>query len=124
MGEILLVPPQQAVGQLPGDLWGNLYFLYDLPWGGGDSRGQTLGNFLVAWHYGNLPTLLGEVFCPRWDKRTLPFMSRDCVVIPWSLGVEALILWFLETAHGKDGCGPSKSLRFLWALTSLRIVFL
>lgn len=54
--------------------------------GRGDSRDQTLGNLLVAWHYENLPTLLGEVFYPRWDKRTLPFMSRDWVVIPWSLG--------------------------------------
>lgn len=52
LGGDLLVPPCQAVGQLLGDLWGNLYFLYDLP-GGGDSSGQTLGNFLVAWHYGN-----------------------------------------------------------------------
>lgn len=87
MGEILLVPPQRAVGQLPGDLWGNLYF-YKIFFGGGlgDSRDQTLGNLLVAWHYENLPTLLGEVFYPRWDKRTLPFMSRDWVVIPWSLG--------------------------------------
>lgn len=62
MGGFQLVPPCQAVGQLLGDLWGNLYFLYDLP-GGGDSSGQTLGDFLVAWHYGNLPTLLVEVFC-------------------------------------------------------------
>lgn len=62
MGGFQLVPPCQVVGQLLGDLWGNLYFLYDLP-GGGDSSGQTLGDFLVAWHYGNLPTLLVEVFC-------------------------------------------------------------
>lgn len=52
MGGFLLVPPYQAVGQLLGDLWDNLYFLYNLP-GGGDSSGQTLGNFLVAWHYEN-----------------------------------------------------------------------
>lgn len=52
MGGFLLVPPYQAVGQLLGDQWDNLYFLYDLP-GGGDSSGQTLRNFLVAWHYGN-----------------------------------------------------------------------
>lgn len=65
-GGVLLVPPQRAVGQLPGDLWGNLYFLYDLPgWGCREQQGPgSLGNFLVAWHYGNLPTLLGEVFCP------------------------------------------------------------
>lgn len=32
--------------------------------GVGNSRGpDSLGNFLVAWHYGNLPILQDEVFC-------------------------------------------------------------
>lgn len=35
-------------------------------------------------------------------------MSRNWVLISWSLVVEALILWFLSPVHGKDGCGLSQ----------------
>lgn len=56
--------------------------------------------------------------CPHsWVKSSVPDGTKGpcplCLrigLIPWSLGVEALILWFLETAHGKDGCGPSQQI--------------
>lgn len=104
MGGIQLVPPCQAVGQLLGDLWGNLYFLYDLP-GGGDSSSQTLGNFLVAWHYGNLPTLLVEVFCAQ-TKGTSPSYVKKLgygFVVLGSCGAE--LLWSLGAGLGGDSCG-------------------
>lgn len=31
-------------------------------------------------------------------------------MILWSLGVEALTLWSVGTAHGKDGCGLRQQL--------------
>lgn len=40
----------------------------------------------------------------------MPFLSRDWALIACSLGVEALILWFLGPIHGKDGCGLSQQI--------------
>lgn len=51
MGGLTLVPPEGAVGQLPGVLRGNPYFLYDLPEGEG-TAGASLSGKLPR-DYGN-----------------------------------------------------------------------
>lgn len=63
-GEFCWYPPS---GQLGNCLVtsGAIFTFYMIFLGGREQQGpDSLGNFLVAWHYGNLPTLLGEVFCP------------------------------------------------------------
>lgn len=47
-------------------------------------------------------------------------MSRDWALIPWSLGVEALILCFLGPVYGKDGCGLSQQIPEICVCTYLR----
>lgn len=53
MGGVVLVPPKRALGQLPGDLWGSLYFCMVFLKGKEQQELESLGNFLLAWYWGN-----------------------------------------------------------------------